>query len=85
MIVSVVAAIIANSCRVACSFFIFRVSHHPQKCKTLVKVPEKTLEDWYYGYVERQQQRAAQSPAKPIRRIGIDELSLKKSTDSSSL
>jgi len=49
------------------------------------KVPEKTLEDWYYGYVERQQQRAAQAPAKPIRRIGIDELSLKKSTDSSSL
>lgn len=49
------------------------------------KVPEKTLEGWYYGYVERQQQRAAQAPAKPIRRIGIDELSLKKSTDSSSL
>jgi len=48
------------------------------------KVPEKTLEGWYYGYVERQQQRAAQTPAKPIRRIGIDELSLKKSTDSSS-
>jgi transposase len=48
------------------------------------KVPEKTLEGWYYGYVERQQQRAAQAPAKPIRRIGIDELSLKKSTDSSS-
>ena len=48
------------------------------------KVPEKTLEGWYYGYVDRQQQRTAQTPAKPIRRIGIDELSLKKSTDSSS-
>jgi transposase len=48
------------------------------------KVPQKTLEGWYYGYVERQQQRAAQTPAKPIRRIGIDELSLKKSTDNSS-
>ena len=48
------------------------------------KVPEKTLEGWYYGYVERQQQRATQTPTGPIRRIGIDELSLKKSTGSSS-
>lgn len=46
-------------------------------------VPQKTLEDWYYDYVERQQCQAAQ-PTQPIRRIGIDELSLKKSTDSSS-
>jgi transposase len=44
-------------------------------------VPEKTLEGWYYEYVERQ--RAAFS-AQPIRSLGIDELSLKKSTVSSS-
>jgi transposase len=45
-------------------------------------VPEKTLERWYYDYVERQ---AQQSPAglKPIKSLGIDELSLKKSTGSS--
>jgi transposase len=47
-------------------------------------VAEKTLEGWYYDYVERQQQRAAPAPPKPIRRIGIDELSLKNGTDSSS-
>jgi transposase len=39
-------------------------------------VPEKTLERWYYDYVERQQQTAA-ATAKPIRQLGIDELSLK--------
>ena len=46
-------------------------------------VPERTLADWYYDYLQR---RAATSapPPKPIRRIGIDELSLKKSTGSSS-
>lgn len=49
-----------------------------------LRLPEKTLEGWYYAYVERQQERASQAPFKPIRRIGIDELSLKKSTDSSS-
>jgi transposase len=47
-------------------------------------LPEKTLEGWYYAHIERQQQRAAGAPSGPIRRIGIDELSLKKSTDSSS-
>jgi transposase len=46
-------------------------------------VPEKTLERWYYDYVERHQQAAA-STAKPIRQLGIDELSLKKNTVSSS-
>jgi transposase len=36
-------------------------------------VPEKTLERWYYDYVERQ--RATPPTAgKPIKRIGIDEL-----------
>ena len=48
-------------------------------------VPEKTLENWYYDYVQRQQQKpTASAPAKPIRRLGIDELSLKKSTGNSS-
>lgn len=46
-------------------------------------LPEQTLARWYYDYVERR--RAARSePLKPIRRIGIDELSLKKNTGSSS-
>lgn len=47
-------------------------------------VPEKTLEGWYYDHVERRQQRAASAPPGPIRRIGIDELSLKSDTGSSS-
>jgi len=47
-------------------------------------IPERTLGEWYHDYVERQQQRATQTPTGPIRRIGIDELSLKKSTGSSS-
>lgn len=43
-------------------------------------LPEKTLEGWYYDYVQRKTQ---QPPAdlKPIKSLGIDELSLKKSTD----
>jgi transposase len=47
-------------------------------------VAEKTLENWYYDYVERQQRQPSAGPAKPIRRLGIDELSLKKSTGNSS-
>lgn len=47
-------------------------------------VAEKTLENWYYDYVERQQHPSASSSSKPIRRLGIDELSLKKSSDNSS-
>lgn len=46
-------------------------------------LPEKTLEHWYYDYVARQGDAAARA-AKPIRAIGIDELSLKKSAVSSS-
>ena len=46
-----------------------------------LRVPEKTLERWYYAWVER---RRDTTPAAPIMRIGIDELSLKKSTGSSS-
>lgn len=48
------------------------------------RVPERTLGDWYYGYVERQQATAARTQGGPIRRIGIDELSLKNGTASSS-
>jgi transposase len=47
-------------------------------------VPEKTLEGWYYDHVERQRAAAARTPTGPIRRIGIDELSLKSGTGSSS-
>ena len=39
------------------------------------EVPEKTLERWYYNYVERQRQAPAPT-AKPIEQIGIDELKL---------
>ena len=46
-------------------------------------VPENTLARWYYDYVERQQQTPPAN-LKPIKSIGIDELSLKKSTGSSS-
>ena len=46
-------------------------------------VPEKTLEKWYYDYVQRQQQRAS-TPHRPIRQLGIDELALKKKPASTS-
>ena len=46
-------------------------------------IPEKTLERWYYEYVESQR-KTANAAAEPIRCLGIDELSLKKSTVSSS-
>ena len=45
-------------------------------------VPQKNLQRWYYDYVER----LAQTPVaglQPIQSLGIDELSLKKSTASS--
>jgi transposase len=38
-------------------------------------VPEKTLEHWYYDYVERQRQ-APTTPPRPIQQLGIDELRL---------
>jgi transposase len=49
-------------------------------------VPERTLDAWYYAYVERCQARPATASGRetPIRRLGIDEVSLKKSTASSS-
>lgn len=40
------------------------------------RLPEKTLERWYYAYVRRQQQKPR--PLQPMTSIGIDELSLKK-------
>jgi len=46
-------------------------------------VPEKTLARWYYDYVQRQQDGPPAAAAKPIKSLGIDELSLKKSTGSS--
>jgi len=46
-------------------------------------VPEQTLGRWYYDYVERRQLVSEQA-LKPIKRIGIDELSLKKNIASTS-
>jgi transposase len=40
-------------------------------------VPERTLGDWYYAYLQRRQHAGGQK-LKPVRRLGIDELSLKK-------
>jgi hypothetical protein len=45
-------------------------------------VPENTLARWYYDYVERLQQTPPAN-LKPIKSIGVDELSQKKSTASS--
>lgn len=50
----------------------------------LYQVPESTLARWYYDYLERQQQPAS-VPLKPIKSLGIDELSQKKGTGSSSV
>ncbi len=49
-----------------------------------LKLPENTLSRWYYDYVARRQQQPAGPPPQPIRQLGIDELSLKKSIASSS-
>jgi transposase len=40
-------------------------------------VPERTLGDWYYDDLQRRPHPSSQQP-KPVRRLGIDELSLKK-------
>lgn len=45
-------------------------------------VPQKNLERWYYDYVEGKT-KAPVEGLKPIQSLGIDELSLKKSTGSS--
>ncbi len=46
-------------------------------------VPERTLSDWYYDYLQRRPHPSGQQP-KPVRRLGIDELALKKNTSSTS-
>jgi transposase len=47
-------------------------------------IPEKTAEEWYYGHLERQRrEEQSQTSLKPVRSLGIDELSLKKGTGSS--
>jgi len=47
-----------------------------QNASAFFGVPEKTLEGWYYDYVERK--RSATVSESPIRSLGIDELSRKK-------
>jgi len=47
-------------------------------------VPERTLGDWYYDYVQRRPKQKSQE-LKPVRHMGIDELSLKKNIASLSL
>jgi transposase len=44
-------------------------------------IPEKTGEEWYYGYLKRSPK--SQPDLKPVRSLGVDELSLKKGTASS--
>jgi len=50
---------------------------------SLLGVPEKSLGRWYYDYAQRQLDKPRGEAAKPIKSLGIDELSLKKSTGSS--
>jgi transposase-like protein len=42
-------------------------------------LPEKTLEEWYYGYLRRRASPPGSPGLEPIRSLGIDELSRKKS------
>jgi transposase len=53
-----------------------------QNAAAFFDVPEKNLERWYYDYVERHAQKTPVN-LKPIKSLGIDELSQKKSTGSS--
>ena len=53
-----------------------------QNVASFLGVPEKTLERWYYDYVERQQQQP-QANLQPITSVGVDELSQKKDTGNS--
>jgi transposase len=45
-------------------------------------IPEKTVEGWYYQYLERKRKEPAPH-LQPVRSLGIDELSLKKDTGNS--
>ena len=47
-------------------------------------VPERSLGRWYADYIQRRATAPRSAADKPVTRIGIDELSLKKSTDNSS-
>jgi hypothetical protein len=40
-------------------------------------VPERTLGDWYYNFLQRRPNPGGQ-PLQMVRRLGIDELALKK-------
>jgi len=51
----------------------------------LYHVPERTLSRWYYDYLRRLKDRSESLPLKPITKLGIDELSVKKNTVSSLL
>lgn len=55
---------------------LIRVSDIANAAK-FFRVAEKTLEDWYYDFVESEQAQAVE-PGLPIRSLGIDELSQKK-------
>jgi transposase len=47
-------------------------------------LPEKTVEGWYYDYLQRRQKERESGPdLQPVRSAGIDEISLKKGTGSS--
>jgi transposase len=48
------------------------------------KMPEKTAEGWYYAYLKRRAEHQLVPARSPVRSLGIDELSLKKDTASSS-
>ena len=50
---------------------------------TFLAVPQRTLERWYYDYVERKNAEPSPQALKAIKSLGIDELALKKSTASS--
>lgn len=51
-----------------------------QSASLFFQVPEKSLEHWYYEYVRREHPDS--KVLKPIKSLGIDELSLKKSIGS---
>lgn len=46
-------------------------------------IPERTMGHWYYDYLQRRPQPGDQK-LQPVRRLGIDELALKKSTGNTS-
>lgn len=41
-------------------------------------IPRKTLERWYYQWLDRPTELSDEDDAEPIRSLGVDELSLKK-------